>query len=98
MIEGTLAGLAAGLLARGKLDLGRVSITSKTLAVYVDGEDRDMALVDVALSRARFVASRAIGDMNTIYEVFLSRAEPASIGLSSIGARLEPVSLTDDGG
>ena len=98
MIEGTLAGLAAGSLARGKLDLGRVSITSKTLAVYVDGEDRDMALVDVALSRARFVASRAIGDMNTIYEVFLSRAEPASIGLSSIGARLEPVSLTDDGG
>ena len=98
MIEGTLAGLAAGLLARGKLELGRVSIPSKTLAVYVDGEYRDMALVDVALSRERFVASRAIWDMNTIYEVFLSRAEPASIGLSSIGARLEPVSLADDGG
>ena len=98
MIEGTLAGLAAGLLAQGKLELGQVSITSKTLAVYVDGEYRDMALVDVALSRERFVASRAIWDMNTIYEVFLSRAEPASIGLSSIGARLEPVSLADDGG
>ena len=89
MIEGTLAGLAAGLLAQGKLELGRVSIISKTLAVYVDGEYRDMALVDVALSRERFVASRAIWDMNTIYEVFLSRAEPASIGLSSIGACLE---------
>ena len=98
MIEGTLAGLVAGLLARGKLELERVSITSKTLAVYVDGDYRDMALVDVALSRERFVASRAIWDMNTIYEVFLSRAEPASIGLSSIGARLEPVSLADDGG
>ena len=98
MIEGTLAGLAAGLLARGKLDLERVSVASKTLAVYVNGEYRDMALVDVALSRERFVASRAIWDMNTIYEVFLSRAEPASIGLSSIGARLEPVSLADDGG
>ena len=98
MIEGTLAGQVAGLLARDKLELERVSITSKTLAVYVDGEYRDMALVDVALSRERFVASRAIWDMNTIYEVFLSRAEPASIGLSSIGARLEPVSLADDGG
>ena len=98
MIEGTLAGLAAGLLANGKLDLGRVSIASKTLAVYVDGEYRDLALIDVALSRERFVATRAIWDMNTIYEVFLSRAEPASIGLSSIGARLQPVSATDDGG
>ena len=98
MTEGTLAGLVAGLLVQGKLDLERVSIISKTLAVYVDGEYRDMALVDVALSRERFVASRAIWDMNTIYEVFLSRAEPASIGLSSIGGRLEPVSLADDAG
>ena len=98
MIEGTLAGLAAGLLANGQLELDKVSIATKTLAVYVDGEFRDMALIDVALSRERFVATRAIWDINTIYEVFLTRAEPASIGLSSIGARLEPVSSTDEGG
>ena len=98
MVEGTQAGLAAGLLAQGLLDLERVSTVSKTLAVYVDGEYRDMALVDVALSRERFVATRAIWDMHTIYEVFLTRAEPASIGLSSIGARLHPVSLADEGG
>jgi hypothetical protein len=98
MVEGTQAGLAAGLLAQGLLDLERVSTVSKTLAVYVDGEYRDMALVDVALSRERFVATRAIWDMHTIYEVFLTRAEPASIGLSSIGARLQPVSLADEGG
>ena len=52
----------------------------------------------MALSKERFVATRAIWDMNTIYEVFLTRAEPSSIGLSSIGARLEAVSLTDGGG
>ena len=98
MVEGTLAGLAAGLLAQGLLDLERVSTVSKTLSIYVDGEYRDMALVDVAMSRERFVATRAIWDMHTIYEVFLTRAEPASIGLSSIGARLEPVSLADEGG
>ena len=98
MVEGTLAGLVAGLLARGQLELERVSTVSKTLGVYVDGEYRDMALVDVALSRERFVATRAIWDMSTIYEVFLTRAEPASIGLSSIGARLQPVSLSDEGG
>ena len=98
MVEGTLAGLVAGLLAQGKLDLAKVSTASKTLSVYVDGEFRDMALIDVALSRERFVATRAIWDINTIYEVFLTRAEPAAIGLSSIGARLQPVSLADEGG
>jgi hypothetical protein len=64
----------------------------------VDGEYRDMALVDVALSRERFVAARAIWDTGTLYEVFLTRAEPASIGLSSIGAQLHPLSLAEEGG
>ncbi|MCI0780272.1 MAG: NAD(+)/NADH kinase [Chloroflexi bacterium] len=97
-VEGTLAGLAAGLLVQGHLDLEQVSVVSKLLEVHVDGEYRDMALVDVALSRERFVATRAIWDMSTIFEVFLTRAEPSSIGLSSVGARLQPLSLTDEGG
>ena len=98
MVEGTLAGLAAGLVAGGRLDLAEVSVSSKILNVYVDGELRDIALIDMALSKERFVASKAIWDMDTLFEVFLTRAEPASIGLSSIGARLEAVSLADEGG
>ena len=98
MIEGTLAGMVAGLVAQGKLDLESVSVVSKTLEVYVDGQYRDLALVDVALSRERFVATRAIWDINTIYQVFLTRAEPTSIGLSAVGARLAQISLADQGG
>ncbi len=98
MVEGTTAGMAAGLVASGAVPLEEASVQSKTITVIVDGEDRDIALVDVALSKERFVATRAIWDMNTIYEVFLTRAEPSSIGLSSIGARLQAVSLTDGGG
>ena len=98
MVEGTTAGMAAGLVAAGTVPLEDATVRSKTIAVIVDGEDRDIALVDVALSKERFVATRAIWDMNTIYEVFLTRAEPSSIGLSSIGARLAAVSLTDGGG
>ena len=98
MVEGTTAGMAAGLVASGSVPLEQAAVRSKTLAVIVDGEDRDIALVDVALSKERFVATRAIWDMNTIYEVFLTRAEPSSIGLSSIGARLEAVSIADEGG
>jgi len=98
MVEGTTAGMAAGLVATGTVPMEDATVRSKTIAVIVDGEDRDIALVDVALSKERFVATRAIWDMNTIYEVFLTRAEPSSIGLSSIGARLEAVSLSDGGG
>ncbi len=98
MVEGTLAGLVAGLVAEGRLQPELVSTVSKTLAVYVDGQYRDMALVDVALSRERYVATRAIWDMSTLYEVFLTRAEPASIGLSSVGSRLQRLSMSEAGG
>ena len=98
MVEGTLAGLAAGLVADGQLRPEWVTVASKTLAVFVDGEYRDLALVDVALSRERYVATRAIWDLNTLYEVFLTRSEPAAIGLSSVGARLQRISLNDAGG
>ena len=98
MVEGTLAGLSAGLVAHGSLPVDQVTVISKTLEIYVDGEFRDMALVDIALSRERFVATRAIWDINSVYEVFLTRAEPSSIGLSSVGARLRPLGLTDDSG
>ena len=98
MVEGTLAGMAAGLVASGCVPLEEVSQVSKTWEVSVDGEYRDLALVDVAISRERFVASRAIWDLDTLYEVFLTRAEPASIGLSSVGGQLSPVSSRDDAG
>ena len=98
MVEGTLAGQVAGLVATGALQPDWVSVVSKTLAVFVDGEFRDMALVDVALSRERYVATRAIWDLGTLFEVFLTRAEPASIGLSSVGARLQQLSLNERGG
>lgn len=98
MVEGTLAGLAAGLAAQGNLDLDEVAIVSKLIEVYVDGKYRDMALVDVAISRERYVATRAIWDLATVDEVFLTRAEPSSIGLSSVGARLQSIGMADDAG
>jgi predicted polyphosphate/ATP-dependent NAD kinase len=98
MIEGTLAGIAAGLIASGRLSATDAAIISKTLQIHVNGEPRDLALVDVAVSRERYVATRAIWDLHTVYEVFLTRAEPGGIGLSSVGGRLHPLSLADVGG
>jgi predicted polyphosphate/ATP-dependent NAD kinase len=91
MVEGTIAGLAAGIVAQGEIDLDTITAPSKALEVRVDGDFRDMALVDVAVSKERFVGARAIWNIDTLHEVYLARAEPASIGLSSIGSRLLPL-------
>ena len=98
MVEGTLAGIAAGLVASGHMQPTDTSVVSKTLQIHVNGEFRDLALVDVAISRERYVATRAIWDLDTVHEVFLTRAEPGGIGLSSVGGRLHPLYIGDVGG
>ena len=98
MVEGTIAGLAAGVVASGKVDVGSVTARAKLLEVTVDGSEREPALVDVAVSAVPFAGARAIWDMATVHEVFLARAEPDGIGLSAIGARLEPVRMSDGHG
>ena len=103
MVEPTVAGLAAGAVARGLVSLEKAAVETKRLEVYLDGDPVDTALVDTALvdaalSRERFVGARAIWDMDTVREVCLTRAEPTSIGLSSIGAQLQSVSMTEPRG
>lgn len=90
MVEGTLAGLAAGAVATGAVAPADVCWRSKRLDVFVDGVPEDVALVDAAASREAFTGARAIWDVRTVSEVFLTRAEPASIGLSAVGARVRP--------
>ena len=75
MVEGTIAGLAAGVVARGDVDLEEVTTASKALEVHVDGQFRDLALVDVAVSKERFVGARAIWDVDTLHEVYLARVD-----------------------
>ncbi len=97
-IEGTLAGIAAGSIAGGVLGRDEVCRRSKRVVINVDGEIRDSALVDATVSKQMFVGARAIWDTNSIHAMFLTRAEPASIGLSSIGSRLAPVSIDEECG
>lgn len=98
MVEGTLAGLAAGAVATGAVDLHAVSRTCKRLDVFVDGRLADMALIDAAVSTEMFVGARAVWDMGTVREAFLTRAEPACIGISSVGAMIRPIGVDDEAG
>ncbi len=95
MVESTIAGLAAGLIARGLVDLDAVSYRAKRLEVYVDGELRDLALVDVAASNDLFVGSRALWDPARIREIVLAQAEPYNLGMSSIGGILHNIGAHD---
>ena len=100
MFEGTIAGMAAGLVTCGLADEAvrrapRLDIfCEKTNESDLGGNPGntetpdDIALVDVAVYDERFVASRAIWDPSKIKELVLTRVEPGSIGLSSIGAHV----------
>lgn len=95
MIEGTLAGLAAGALATGRVSAEEACRRSKRLDILVEGEVVDLALVDAAVSRQMFVGARAVWEPQSLHSMFLTRAEPSCIGLSSIGARLKQVEIDD---
>jgi predicted polyphosphate/ATP-dependent NAD kinase len=96
--EGTLAGIAAGYVATGLVSRDEVCRRSKRIEIYVDDKLTDDALVDAAVSNQMFVGARAVWDTKTLQAMFLTRAEPASIGLSSIGSRLTPVSIDEECG
>jgi predicted polyphosphate/ATP-dependent NAD kinase len=98
MIEGTVAGMAAGVVSLGVVEIDVATVRSSKLELRIDGVVEDMALVDLGVSYERFVGARAIWNMDTLHEVFLCRAEPSSIGLSAIGAQLKPISLGESGG
>jgi predicted polyphosphate/ATP-dependent NAD kinase len=95
MIEGTIAGLAAGLVAREMVGVDRVTYTAKRLEVYVDGQMAEIALIDVVASTELFIGSRALWDPRRLREIVLARAEPNSIGMSSIGGCLHPLGPQD---
>lgn len=97
-VEGTLAGIAAGSMATGALEQDEVCRRSKRIDIFVNDELRDDALVDAAVSTQMFVGARAVWDTSSLQAMFLTRAEPASIGLSSIGSRLARVSIDDEHG
>jgi predicted polyphosphate/ATP-dependent NAD kinase len=86
-LEGTIAGMAAGLVATGHAGPNTVHRVPY-LAVLINGEEKESALVDVVLSSVPFVGSRAIWDLSTVSEVVLTRVAPATIGLSALGGAL----------
>lgn len=98
MIEGTVAGIGAALVARAMVDVEEFTYTAKRLEVYVDGQMKEIALIDVVVCTEMFIGSRALWDPQRIREIVLARAEPDCIGMSCIGGLLHPLGPRDPRG
>jgi hypothetical protein len=98
MVEGTVAGLAAGLLATGKVTAEEATQRSTRLEVFVENRLADIALVDAVVCDDLFLGSRAIWQIDKIRQVFLNRSSPDSIGFSSIGGMLRTTAPHDPRG
>lgn len=98
MLEGTVAGMAAGLVASGAVALEDVAVRRKRLDVFARDDVHDMALIDLAVSHDSFVGARALWDASQLRAVVLTCAIPGSIGLSALGAAVQPIGVEEPRG
>lgn len=98
MVEGTVAGLAAGALATGVVDAAEVAPRCKLIEIEIEEGRRELALIDAIVLERGFVASRAIWRTDTLREGVLARAAPDSIGLAAVGGLIQPVTPDENGG
>lgn len=91
-VEGTVAGAAAAFVAgRPPEEHRQVCRRHKRLLVHVNGERVDQALVEVAVVSGGFVGARAIWEADRLRQIFVARAQPVAIGLSSTLGMVSPV-------
>lgn len=94
MREATTAGMAAALVATGKISEDVGLRTNKRLRIVGTRLD-EFALVDVCVSRQPAIGARAVWRSEDLVDLFTSFSEPGAIGLSSIAALANPVSRDD---
>lgn len=98
MVEPTLAGAAAGLVAAGKVPLHAHSRRVKVIRVRPYEGDATLALVDAVLLRQDFRGNMLPVDPERIDRILLTVASPAAVGMSPVGGLVAPVSAEEEGG
>ena len=89
--EGTLAGMAAALIAQGTVPHKTAVHQTKRLEVFLGEDLVDIALVDIATYAGSFTGSKAVWEPERIGELLLSTVAPGTLGLSAIGAALPDI-------
>ncbi len=98
MIEGTVAGIAAGLVAKKVIRGSDFLIRSKKLAVIKNSVYDDFALVDITVYDYPFKGSLALWDIWRIKQVMVAKGQPTRIGTSAIAGNFHPVKMSDERG
>ncbi len=98
MIEGTLAGMAAGIAAQGLVDAPDAITQRPQLDIEVNGEIVDLALVDAVICDQQSVASRAIWDVATVRMVVVAQRLSARIGFMALAGNIPQSAEGDDSG
>jgi predicted polyphosphate/ATP-dependent NAD kinase len=90
--EATIAGLATGLVATGRVPGAEATVRNKILRLEMDGVHKDIAVVDISVSENRWVGSKALWRPEALDQIFVTFAEPGAIGLSSVAGLIRPTS------
>jgi predicted polyphosphate/ATP-dependent NAD kinase len=90
MEEGTIAGLAAGVVAGGET-LDDALYRAKRLVIVRNGRAVDMALVDAVVLDHHFIGAKALWETTGLRRAVVTRGEPHNIGIASIVGCLGPV-------
>ena len=102
MREPTITGMAAALVAAGRVDAALALAPNKLVEVNITSargrQCRDIAIVDAVVTHDRTVGARALWKPQSLAAAYLAYAEPGAIGLSSIGGLLQPVGRHERGG
>ena len=97
--EPTITGMAVGLAATGRIPDEVAYVPNKLLRVNINnGERSDVALVDIAICKERYIGARALWRTENFRELFVTFSDPEVIGLSAIAGLLHPVSRIEGGG
>lgn len=89
-VDPTAAGLAAGLYACDPSRWKPYVEGTPRLDVALDGDERTMALVDVALVRDEWVGAHAIWEPSRLVEAVVTRSDPSVTGLAGVAGMVRP--------
>ncbi|MCP3856194.1 MAG: ATP-NAD kinase [Actinomycetia bacterium] len=97
-VEGTVAGLAAGLVASDQVPLADVSRPAKIIHAEFADATTDLALVDLVLVEGRFTGSRALWEADLLRAAVVAVAEPDAVGVAAVAGAAMPCGRDEDGG
>lgn len=98
LIEPTIAGMAAGLVAAGRIDPEQATRRAKVITVDIEGEAPDLALIDALFLQGDRIGNLGPFEPEHMKTLVLTRGEPAAVGMSPLGGLLHPAGAADDFG